>query len=467
MGVGCTSSTDAPPIYLPAPTGVYLGVTAPDVYGNAIVYGYIYADNEPRPGVTVTVTNNNTTAQASTTTSDTAYFEVIITAEVGHTLKVKYAEPTTGRESTETELIVSNDTQTMSSDTMVPYDVAGDLNDGQAILAANDGTNSEIIKADLATGQIIDRANFLNVTFDKIAIHNGRNHAAVLDTANRMLYWYDISNLSDGMAPTSWDNLNSEPIDVAVVQLNDTPWTTDDMVVVSHNRNESDYGILSIYAIGTGETPTLGFPTTTNCIGHPSDTTTYPNCTANSNPKPSKATEIDLTKMSTNQAAIAMLVEYDNDDKVIHFVSFNQAFSGAPITLNLSAGGYDSGILPAGSNPYALKWYDDNNALMTDIQSGDLLMFTAGSGSEITTRTLAIGTGIRSLATDSDNNRVFVADQTSNTVLNIDMTNFGLNGTTYGAKFNPTGLVYYQQDSADRLGVILTSPRPMFKTIVP
>lgn len=462
------SATGAPPVYLPAPTGGYINTTSPDANGNVMVYGYIYAEGLPVPDAEVAV-NNATSGTSQTATADAnAFFSVTIGASVGDSLSVSYTDPATGQTSEATTVTVTNETQAMSSTTMIQKDMDIDTNDGLAVIVANDGTNSEIVEINLATGSVQNRATFHSITFERVAVHSGLNYAAVLDTANNRLFWYDLANLADDMAETSNADISADSHDVAVANLEDTPYTTEQMVVVSHDLN-INYGFLSIYGISSGATPALVSATTNNCIGHPSDTIYYPNCSGSIDRyTPVAATRLDMVKNAANQAYLAVVVGYDNNgdrSKVVHFVTFFQGGLSANISLDLTLGEYFSELLDAGVDPYDIDWYNDTSALMTDSGGGSLFGLTMSGTDEIDSETLAIGTGIRGVASDSDNSAAYIADQSSDSILKVDMTAFAQSGTTYPAIANPTEIGYYTSGDTRRIGAILTTPESLFKTI--
>jgi len=458
--------TDAPPVYLPAPTGGYINSTSPDADGNVMVYGLIYADGLPVSDAEVSVTNSTAGTSATATADTSAYFSLTIAASVGDSLSVSYTDPATGQTSEATEITVTSETLTMSSASMVLRDMSIDTSDGLAVTVANDGTDSEIIEINLETGAPSARATFHNLLFEKIAVHSGLNYAAVLDTTNNRLHWYDLASLSDDMAELSTADIAAQSHDVAVANLEDTPYTTDQMVVVSHDANVRS--ILSIYAISSGATPALVSASTNNCIGSPQDTAFYPNCSAASAFSPVRATRLAMVKNAANEAYLALVADYDNNgtaSKVVQFVTFFQGATGLAITLDLTLGEYFSELLTDGVEPYDITWYNETQALMTDSGGGNLYRLTMSGTDEIDAETLAIGTSIRGVASDSDNNVAFVADQDADAILNVDMTAFDLSGTTWPAILDPTEIGYYISGSTQRLGVILTSPQSLFKTI--
>lgn len=475
VAAGCGSTTDTTPIPIPAPTGGYINGTAPGTDGKIIVYGYIYVAGAPLPNVTVTVTNTSIDSSinpglkagispaisVTTTTDANGSFSTTIRASVGDNINIQYTDSATGRLSDATSTTVNNDTQPMSSTTMVPYDVDLDKDDSYAVIVANDGTNSEIIEINLATGAVVTRATFTAVTFDKVAVHSTLNHAAVLDTTNLMFYWYDLANLADDMTPTASATISTTPYDVAVVALDNNitnPYSAYDMIFVSHDINAA-YGYLTAWAIYSNAT--LAAPNTDLSINHPSDDAAFPvACDAGSNPTCTglSATNISLIQTAANQALLAIMAQFANGDKVTYFETPYINLAGPTVELELSLTSLATATSTAW-DPYDLIWYQENTALMTDSTNGSLIALDK-SGTNITASTLAVGTLPRGVYPDATNNRAFVADQTGNSVFNINMTNFTLSGTSYTANYAPTELVY----DSNKIGVILTNP-DAFRTI--
>lgn len=461
---GCGGgATTSPPVYLPAPTGGYINTTAPDENGNILVFGLVYANSVPVPYAEVSVTNKNTTTVATATADDAAYFSLTIAGSIGDILSIIYTDPESGYTSEATELTVGNSLQAMSSGSMSPYGVAADTASDQSIAVANDGTNSEIIKIDIATGAIDTRAAFSNKKYDRIAVHSGLGFAAVLDTTSGELAWYDLSNLSSDMAATSTADISATPHDVAVADLDATPYTTDDFVVVTHDRNNL-YGVVSIFPIVAGSPPTLGAPSTNNCIGDPDDATYYPNCSALSAYTPTKAGIADIVRNSNNFAYLAFVEYYDTGTgelPVVHFAHFTQGGIGVGFSFDLTPGNYFSTDLGASVVPYAIRWYTDTVALLTDPTLGVLYRLEESTGTSIASQPLTVGSSPLGVAADSANNRAFVADQAQSSIVGVDMTDFQLSGTTYPALFHPTDITYDE----NKLGVVLTIPLPLFKVI--
>ncbi len=464
---GCGGG-DTTPVTLPAPTSGYIDGTAPDQEGNSLVYGFLYAEDELLTDTEVTATNDDTGDTESDTSDATGFFSIMIGASIGDTISVRYIDPVTGQISEPTEIIITDNIQQMTSTAMVPKDVDIDTDDGIAMVVANDGTDSELIGIDLTTGQVTSRTTFHNLLFERIAVQSALDYAAVLDTTADRLYWYDLESLSDDMAETSNADIGAESYDVAVADLDGTPYTTDELIVVSHDQNGVGGGFLSIFGIQTWGTPVIASATTTNCFGQPQDTTYYPNCNAVSAFTPLRATRLDMVRDSNNRAYLAMIAEYNNagvESKVVHFVTFFQGGTGAPITLTYTAGTYFSELLDDIIDPYTIAWYDENTALMVDSTNALLHRLTASGTDAIDSRSISVGSQPMGVFGDSGNNRAFVADQTGNVVINIDMTNFLLSGTTYSANLAPTDLVYYEDATNQRVGTNLTSPIPLFESI--
>lgn len=462
---GCGSSIVAPPITLPAPTGGYMNTTAPDANGNVLVYGYIYSESKAMPGVDVDVTNATTSTAASTTTDVNAYFLVSIAASVGDNLKVKYTDPATGEESAETDMPVSNSRQPMSSATTLVHDVDYDSGTGYAVIVANDGTNSQIIEVNPSNGAIVVRASFSNVLFDKVSVHGGFNYAAVLDTTSNTLYWYDLANLADNMTPGDWITLNDEVHDVAVADLDDTPLTTSDLIVVSHDYNATNMSFLTTYVIASGGSSF--FAGTAGCIPYPTDIF-YPTCSAANDPALSRVTKIDFVKTADNWARLAMVAEYSGA-KAAHFVSFTQIGNNALINTGASPGTAKyphSAAIDASLDPYAIEWYNENIALMTNSATNALYKLDASTvGTLDVSSPLTVGIKPRGIATDSAGTRAFVANEDDNNVVNVNMASFALTGTSYTANYSPTHVIYYRDSATKKIGVALSEPEPMFGTI--
>lgn len=464
---GCGGSSPTPtPISIPAPTGGYINSTAPSE-GKIFVYGYIYVEDEPLPNIDVLVTNTSTSGTASTTADENAYFSTEIEASVGDSINVQYQDPATGNMSDPSSFTTADKAQPMPTSGMIQQDVDVDTNEGYAYIVANDGTDSQIIQIDLATGSLAGQSPiYTDATFDKIAVHSGINYAAILDTgaASNQLYWCDLTDVT---GTCSRYDISNTPYDVAVSNLNDTPAPpTDDMVVVS--REYSNWGLLDIFSIPDSAPATLNSSTTQNCISHPDDTP-YPWCSAAMTVTPLRATLLSITKDSSNRARLALAAEYNEagtTDVVVHYIYFSQL--GNNISIAVPSPGtatYPASLeLAAGINPYAIAWYAEGTALATDSVGGNLIMLEE-SGGTISSQSLAVGTGPKGVAGDSDNNRAFVADEGQDSVLTIDMTNFELSGTEYDAHYQPTELTYYGGASTGKIGVILTSPEQLFLII--
>jgi hypothetical protein len=474
-GAGCSSS-GAPPLSIPAPTSGYVTVTAPDESGNAHVYGFIVADGAVVPNATVTITNttasvsvntekglgkSSSTVSTTTTTGADGSFSAQIAASTGDSIVVTYTDPASGQESDPLTTTVTGTVEPMSSTTMVPRAV--DMGaDGYAYLVANDGTNSEIIKVNMLTGALT-RATFAGKKFDKIAVHSGMNYAAVLDTANKAMYWYNLANLANELTASGSAAFSSIIYDVAVVDLGAAGAVTDDFIAVSHDI--ADYGFFTTYAINSSTGALYAGRTSGNCISHPSDTSYYPLCMIGvSNPSPLRATKIDLIADSGNLARMTLVAEYNNagtTDKYAHFIHFDQF--GTDIYFS-SSQTYRSVTVGSAADPYQLAWYNDMKAAFTDQTAGTLVKLY-DDGSTLTATSLTLSTGPRGLYPDSANTRLFAAEQGTDKVLNVDMANFVLSGTSYSAIYDPTGVVYYTDGTSHKIGVITTSPEPAFHVI--
>lgn len=461
------------PIPIPAPTGGYINGTAPDVNGKAFVYGFIEVDGIMLCDVTLIITNEDTGEAVTVVTDANGFFSASINASAGDIIKVRYTDPATGEESEAASIAITSGIQPMSSNTMIPMDVDLDEDDGLAVIVANDGTNSEIIEIDMVTGEVHARATFAGKTFDKIAVHSGLDHAAVLDTGSRMLYWYDLANLADDMTAAGWDNFTTAPHDVAVIDLDNTrPSTPFDFIAVANDLNTSHpdyYGYITTFAINNNELHTLAYPRTTDSINSPKDQTSYGSiCSAYSKPACVRATNVSLIETESGQVWMAIVAVYANGDKAVHFArthQYDDPIAGPTIYLEVTLASLHGTVLTAGVDPADLAWYDDDVALLTDTAGGNLIRLTASGVNDIDADSLPIGNYPMGLSADAAGSRAFVAAYTANSIVNIDMAGFQLSGTSYAASYKPTDLVYYQEGSVEKLGVILTEPLPMFQTI--
>lgn len=458
---GCGSST--PPIAIPAPTGGYINTTAPDSEGKVLVYGYIVANSQPQALIGVTVTNTTTSATSAATTDVNAYFEANIAASVGHSLNVTYTD-SSGQTSQATAFTVSDENQRI---TMTPYDVALGVFD-YAYVVANDGVDSEIVEVNLTSGKVIREFTFAGKLFDKIAIASFINYGAILDSTNKTLYWYDFGNLASEMAATSTKTFTTTPNDVALVELDTSPFVTDGMVVVSHDVNAGG-GVLTTFPTDITVTPvTLGVETSTNCIGYPTDAN-YPNCPGTTYDAVG-ASRIGLIRTVNNSAHLAIVVYYSDgtdNQSAVHYVYFSQAGTGLSITFRLTAPPtYSSLSLDNNESPYAVSWYTDDVSLMTDTTNNTLIRLEETAG-VLGSQTITLE-GPRGVFASSDKGHAYVADQgTEHTIRVIDMSNFTLDSTSYAANYGPTELTQYYDvtTGAESLGVILTSPTSLFRTI--
>jgi len=466
-------ATGAPLITIPAPTSNYINVTAPNADGKVLVYGYIYADESkatvakgattktvvPLSGVTVIVTNAATGDEESTTTDSTGFFSVLINGSIGDSIEVKYIDPETGEESQTTTIVVTNETSPLSAaDGMKVKSVAvgpGDF----AYVVSNDGTNSEISKIDMDDGATLSTtAKFSGKKFDRIAIHKTMNFAAVLDTSAKKLYWYNLSNLADDMAATSMEDISTTPTSVAVSDVANVEIQSAGMVIVAHDVNNVS-GIISLYMVSSDATPTLGIPTTDNCLGHPDDNA-YPACD-DVIIGPTGATHVDVTKTSEGSARLAFVATYDDNGttkRAVHFSYFDTYTELGPMAD--FAEPYVSQTHGAGAMFYDMAWYDGDTVLLTDNTNGNLLKFKDSSG-EMGSETLAVGTDPTGIAVDESNGRAFVAVRSANAILTVDMSGFVLGDDSYDANYGPTWLVH--DDGI--IGMILTEPMAMFGVV--
>ncbi len=487
-GGGSAGST---PISLPAPTGGYITVTSPDASGKSLVYGYIYDSNDqPVANTTVNVTNTTAAAQASlagkslkadgnttvnTTTDDSGYFSTSIDASLDDTISVTYIDPDTGEESEAFTTNVTGENQLLSdSSTMLPKDVALDLDDGYAVIVANDGTNSEILEIDMTTGEVHQRATFSEQLFDKIAVHSSFDHAAVLDTTNNTLHWYDLANLANDMDPTSSSGFTYNIHDVAIAELDLTIADTPDLLVVSHDFNELDTGIIDIYEIDADSPYTLGTVTKDNCLSHPDDPEGYPTCSDGSDIPPLRATKLSMIETTLSYAKLVVVAEYLGGSKAIHFAHF-RTWAGAAAGTNFYVRDAASAKFPRGGDlsssvsPVSLEWYDDDLALITDSAGQNLIMLTesnsAADGPSVETSTLEVGMSPKGIAVNSSQDTIYIADNSANSIVDVDASSLNLSGTSQSADLGPTQLVYYPTSDGGVLGVILTDPKPIFKII--
>ncbi|MFH1874138.1 MAG: hypothetical protein ABH859_03010 [Pseudomonadota bacterium] len=483
-GGGTTGSS---PISLPAPTAGYITVTSPDASGKSLVYGYIYANNLPVGNATVKVTNTTAAAQANlagkslkaagetlvtTTTDTTGYFSTSINANLNDTITVTYIDPGTGEESEAYSTTVNSNNQVLSSSsTMIPQDVAMDWDNGLAVIVANDGTNSEIIEINMATGLVYQRASFAGVLFDRIAVHSSFDHAAILDTTNDTLHWYDLAALADNIAATSSDAFEIDIHDVAIAELADVPLTTADFVAVAHDFETENFGFLDIYEINSGAPYSLNDPTRSNCLPTPDDED-YPNCSLTSDPMPVRATKLDIIQTTLNYAKMVLFAEYAGGERVVHFAHF-RSFIGAPL-ISFELRDPDSTLFPRSGDldpeisPFDLSWYNDDLALMTDNNGTDLIMLAETNttlGPRIEATGLEVGTAPQGIATNPAGNEIYIADNSANSIVNVDMITSSLTTTSYTANVAPTQIVYYPTTTGGILGVIVTNPVPIFKTI--
>lgn len=484
FAAGCSSSatsdtaggmdglTGAPPISIPAPTGGHIGATAPGANGKSLVFGHLYKEDTPLGNVDVTVTNQNTSDSATAVTDDSAYFSVDIPASKGDVLGVTYTDPISGEESEALEITVTDEIQPMSSVNMIPKDVALDKDDGIAVLVANDGTNSEIVEIDMTTGAHHARATFANKTFDKIAIHSGLNFAAILDAGNNMLYWYDLADLSNDMTPAGWDNFYTTPHDVAIVDLDNTDSSTPfDFIVVSNDLDTRaySYGFVTTYAINNNEAHTLAYPRTQDSINSPESPDGYgSHCYSYSRPACVRATHVSLIDSADNRGWLAVTAEYSDGTKAVHFAltsQYKDPVLGPTISLEVTRASLHGTVIATGAEPDDLVWYEDDTALLADSTNKTLTRLDAAEYNDITGQNLSVGTRPMGVYPDAENDRAFVADEGANKIFDVAMTDLELSETSFTANYAPTKLVYYSEGSLEKIGVIITSPEPLFQTI--
>lgn len=439
----CGKSTGAPPVVLPAPTAGNITVTAPDADGNVRVIGEtgavaanaeVTVTNLSRP-LSIVVRAASSCLSATTTADADGAFEAEIAASVGDTITVSYVDPATNEESEALETTVPADVIPTGAKEFNIYDAA--LGAGAtAYIVSNDGTNSEITVVNMVSKETT-RYQFAGKLFDLIAVSAGIGYAAVIDSTNGNLYWYNLARLSDDATPISVTN----PTNVSIADYSGNELFSG---VVLVTREDSSLSI-SFFSIVSSDNSLREYES--RCFGIPEEGTTPHSCGERS--PHVKTIGADMYDTGGGSAEGLAIATYEDGSWYYHW--FYLPPMNSEYQLMDGESGY-SAPLTGAQSPSSVR-ISDSIGVVTDSLNNTLYKLSWVDDA-LTPTSITVGSSPMDVAVDTANYRAFVSNAGDDTISVVDIENATVSSTTIEAKFAPGALVY--DSTKNLLGVVLT-----------